>query len=614
MEIHKNMSNSELAKLLRSVAAAYEIKHPKDKNNRFRIIAYERAAEAIDHSTTEIKDLWEDDKLDQVPGIGSAIGEHINELFKTGEIKHFEELFEGLPPAMFEIIQIPGIGPKRAYKLSKELGITKVQGAIQKLIHAAEKGKIRELEGMGEQSELQILETIREVKEKSKRFPLPYAQAVADEILKYMQKNPHVKRIDTLGSLRRQVSTIGDVDIAIASEEPEEIINHFTNYPKKTKLIEAGQATAAILVAGGIHIDLMIQPSEAYGALLQHFTGSKEHNVALRTFAQTKGLSLSEYGISPTSKRGRLKEPPRTKRRPLKELKLFDSEQEFYKALGLDWIPPELRENTGEIEAALEHKLPDLVEPKDLRGDLHLHSSIPSQTSHDAGAHSPAEMAQEAERLGYEYIALTEHNPRLDKSEDKIIDVLKRKKENIEQINTRRGSSREKRLKKVFNSLEVDVRPNGELALPQKAFDHLDFIVAAIHSSFRGTREKQTKRILRALEYPKVKILAHPTGRMLGAREGMEVNWSKVFEVCVKKNIWLEINSWPERLDLPDTLVREAIAVGAKLVISTDSHARDQMELIRYGVSVARRGWAQKKDIVNTLGYNDFVKLLNEGR
>lgn len=605
------MSNPELVKLLRSVAAAYEIKHSKDKNTRFRVIAYERAAEAIEHSTSEIKNLWEDDKLDQIPGIGSAIEEHINELFKTGKIKHFEELFEGLPPAMFEIMQIPGIGPKRAYKLSKELGITKVQGAIQKLIHAAEKGKIRKLEGMGEQSELQILETIREVKEKSKRFPLPYAQAVADEILKYMQKNPHVKKIDTLGSLRRQVSTIGDVDIAVASDEPEEVINHFTNYPKKTKLIEAGQATAAILVAGGIHIDLMIQPSEAYGALLQHFTGSKEHNVALRTYAQKKGLSLSEYGISKQPDKSALLRGP-LKRNDKSEL--FDSEEKFYKRLGLDWIPPELRENAGEIEAALENKLPYLVEPKNLKGDLHLHSNFPPQTSHDAGAHSPAEMAQEAERLGYEYIALTEHNPKLDQSKIEILDVLKRKKENIEQINTHRGSSREKRLKKVFNSLEIDIRPNGELALPNSAFKLLDFVIVSIHSSFRGTREEQTKRILHALEYPKVKILAHPTGRMLGSREGMEVNWSKVFEACVKKNIWLEINSWPERLDLPDTLVREAIAVGAKLVISTDSHARDQMELIRYGVSVARRGWAQKKDIVNTLEYNDFVKLLNEGR
>ena len=222
-------------------------------------------------------------------------------------------------------------------------------------------------------------------------------------------------------------------------------------------------------------------------------------------------------------------------------------------------------------------------------------------------------MVKVAEDIGYEYIAFTEHNPKLDENEDKILDVLKRKSERIEQIYSARESSHEKRLKKVFNSLEVDIRPNGELALPKKAFDLLDFVVVAVHSSFRGTREAQTSRILLALEYPRVKILAHPTGRMLGSREGIEIDWPKVFDACVKKNIWLEINSWPERLDLPDVLVREAISAGVRLIINTDSHAKDQMELIRYGVSVARRGWATAGDIINTLPYEKFVKEL-EGR
>ncbi|MEK7521184.1 MAG: helix-hairpin-helix domain-containing protein [Patescibacteria group bacterium] len=601
------MSNLELSRLLRAIAAALEIKYSKNPTNRFRVIAYERAADSVEHSTSEAKDLWDDNKLDSIPGVGKTIAQHLHDLFKTGKVKDWEEVFEGLPPAMFEIMQVPGIGPKRAYKISKELGISKAQGAIQKLIKAAEKGRIRKLEGMGEQSELQILETVKQVKEKSKRFPLPYAQTVADEVIEYMKKSKAVERIDTLGSLRRQVSTIGDVDISVASDKPKEVIKHFKNYPKKTKLIEAGTASAALFVGGGIHVDLMVQTPEAYGALLQHFTGSKDHNVALRTLAVKKGLSLSEYGISKQPDKSRSLRPGL--KRDDNTL-LFNSEEKFYQYLGLEWIPPELRENTGEIEAALKHKLPNLVEVNDLKGDLHLHSNFPPQTSHDSGAHTPNEMAKVAKHLGYEYIAFTEHNPKQTESKNKIMDDLKRKKELIEQIPTLRGGSRENRLQKVFNSLEVDIKPNGKLALPDLAFDLLDFLVVAIHSSFRGTREAQTSRILQALEYPKVKILAHPTGRMLGSREGIEINWPKVFEICKKKNIWLEINSWPERLDLPDTLVHEAINSGVKLVISTDSHSKDQMELIRYGVSVARRGWAKKGDIMNTLPYDKFAKVL----
>lgn len=606
--MHKQMTNLELAQLLRSVAAAYELHKPPFKNARFRILAYQKAADSIEHLTSEVCDLWENGQLEEIPGVGVSLQEHLNEIFSTGKSKHFHEMLEELPPAMFELMQVPGIGAKRAYKLSRELGITKAHGAIQKLAQAARKGKIRNLEGMGEQSELQILQTIAQVKNKSTRFLLPFAQTVADEVIEYMKKNPSVKKIDPLGSLRRQVSTIGDVDIAVASDNPKEVIAHFVAYPKKTKLIEAGERTAAILVAGGLHIDLMVQPPEAYGALLQHFTGSKEHNVALRTMMIKRGISISEYGLKRTISRADL-------RRPLEK---FASEEKFYNALGMDWIPPELREDAGEIQAALQHKLPHLIEAKDLKGDLHLHSSFPPETSHDSGSSSMEEMVEEADRLGYEYIAFTEHNPKQEEVENKVMDVLKAKKERVDHINYSRGSSREnpsagsgQGVKYVFNSLEVDIRPKGQLALPEKAYDLLDFVVAAVHSSFRGTKAEQTSRILAALDHPKVKIFAHPTGRKLNGREGVELDWDKIFDLCLKNQIWLEINSWPERLDLPDGLVREAIKAGVKLAINTDSHAADQMRLIKFGVSVARRGWATKGDIINTLPLNEFEKALN---
>lgn len=595
METHKNMTNLEVAKLLRAVAAAYQVHTPPLPNTRFRVVAYERAADSIEHLTSEIKDLWQDGKLGEVPGIGSGLQASLEELFTHGKVKHFEEVMGHLPPAMFELLQVPGIGPKSAYRLSRELGITKAQGALGKLQKAARQGQIRDIEGFGEQSELQILETTKLVKNKSTRHLLPYATIVAEEIIAWMKKSPEVERVEPLGSLRRQVSTIGDVDLSVASKRPEKVIKHFVDYPKKTKLIEAGERTASILVPGGLHVDLMVQPTEAYGALLQHFTGSKEHNIALRTLSQKKGISLSEYGIKKGDK-----------------AQTFQKEEDFYRALGMDWIPPEIREDRGEIQAALTGKLPKLVELKDIKGDLHLHSNFPPETSHDAGLNSPEEMAEEAGRLGYEYIALTEHNPKREEKESVILDVLKRKKEKIEKINYSCEGGREKGLQKVFNSLEVDIRPSGELALPEKAFDLLDFVMVSIHSRFQGSKVEQTKRVLKALEHPSVLIFGHPTGRMLGGREGIDLDWEKIFEVCKEKNILLEINSWPERLDLPDTLAHDAIKHGLKLVINTDSHAKDQMELMRYGVSVARRGWAEKSDIANTLGYNEFVSLIKK--
>ncbi|MBI4028909.1 MAG: hypothetical protein HY376_00910 [Candidatus Blackburnbacteria bacterium] len=606
MKTDRNMSNLEIARLLRAVAAGYQVKHERAPNSRFRIIAYQRAADAIEHLTSEAKNLWEEGNLDEVAGIGKTIAEHLDELFKIGKVKHFEELLDGLPPAMFELMQVPGVGAKRAYKLSKELGITKAHGAIKKLAAAAKHGQIRDLEGMGEQSELQILQTVSQVKNKSTRFLLPFAQTVADDVIAYMKKNPNVEKIDPLGSLRRQVATVGDVDISVASDHPREVIAHFVAYPKKTKLIEAGPHSAAILVPGGLHVDLMVQPPEAYGALFQHFTGSKEHNVALRTLMVKKGLSLSEYGIKRIDDSHSL-------RRPLKKndkTELFDDEVKFYRRLGMEWVPPELREDRGEIQAALTHKLPHLVELKDIKGDMHLHSSFLQETSHDAGRDSIEKMVEVARALNYEYVAFTEHNPKQDASESKILDELKGKREKVDQLNTSREGGCETRVIKVFNSLEIDIRPNGELALPEKAFETLDFAVAAIHSSFRGSRADQTKRILVAIEHPKVKILAHPTGRLLNDREGIDADWEKIFEACLKNKVFLEINSWPARLDLPDQLVHNAVKDGLKLVISTDSHAAEQMELIRFGVSVARRGWAEASDIINTRSFEEVQKLL----
>lgn len=596
MKIHKGMTNLELAELLRAVAASYQLKG--EEKNRFRMIAYQRAADAIEHLSSEAKDLWDDGKLKEVAGIGPGIEEHLDEIFRTGKSKHFESVMKGFPPAVFELMKVSGIGAKTAFKLSQQLGIKETKGALKKLGKEIKKGKISGIEGFGEQSQVAIEKSIKEVKGKKRRLLLPYALSIAEEVIEWMKKEKSVKEVDPLGSLRRKASTVGDVDIAVATNNSRKTIEHFTHYPKKQRILEKGDRTASIIVSGSIQVDLMVQSLNSYGALLQHFTGSKHHNIALREYALKRKLSLSEYGIK---ERGKL-------------LK-FPTEEAFYKKLGMDWIEPELREDAGEIEAAVNHKLPELVELKDVKADLQMHSNFDIETSHDVGESSVEEMIGKANELGYEYIALTEHNPSQSKHNEKqIVDILKRKKEKVDKLNSslrRAGASYAPNgVKKVFNSLEVDILPDGRLPVSDEGMKLLDFALVAIHSSFRQTREKATERVLSALAHPSVKIFAHPTGRMLGKREGLELNWPEIFEFCQKHHKWLEINANPARLDLPDVLVDEAIKAGVKLTLGTDAHHQNGLDDMTFGVSVARRGWATKADIANTRGLKEFERML----
>jgi len=589
MKLGKDMINTQIAELLRAIAAAYQLKN--EEKNRFRIIAYQRAADAVEHASSELKDLWDDGKLKEVPGIGESIASHLDELFRTGKSGHFEEVMKGLPREMFDLMEVPGIGAKTAYKLVTKIGIK----SLEELEKAGKKGKIAELEGFGEESQSDILRSIEETKGRTKRHILPYAAANAGRVIEWMLKSKVVKRADPLGSLRRQAATVGDIDIAVSSDNSKEALEHFVNYPKKTRVLEKGDRTASIVLPGGVQVDLMVQPPNAYGALLQHFTGSKHHNIALREYALKHGMSLSEYGIKIKGKLNKLA-----------------NEEEFYKKLGMDWILPELREDAGEIEAALNHKLPRLVELKDVKGDLQIHSDFDIETSHDIGESSMEEIIRKADQLGYEYIAFTEHNPSKSKhNESQVVDILKRKREAVEKLNYSFVKSHCKSIKKVFNSLEIDILPDGGLAIPEKGLALLDFALVSIHSSFRLPRDKMTKRVLSALAYPQVKIFAHPTARKLNEREGVELNWPEIFSFCKKKSKWLEINAEPMRLDLPDILVREAVKTGVKLTLGTDSHHRDGMNNMAFGIAVARRGWVTKDDIVNSRSLKEFEKMIH---
>lgn len=604
MKTHRNMTNQDVALLLKAVSAALEVK----EENRFRITAYDRAATAVEHATSEVKDLWDDDKLTSLSGVGSNIAQHLDELFRTGKVKHFEAIFKGLSPVMFELLNVPGIGAKTAYRFCRELGLKKANRGINDLAKAAQAGRIALLQGFGEKSQTEILEALKEFKKgqaKKKRITLPYADVIANQLITYLKKSSATLRADPLGSLRRMVATVGDVDIAVATRKPKEIITWFVKYPKQKKVIEKGPSGVSILLKSGHQVDLRVQKPEAYGAMLQYFTGSKHHNIHLRELALKKGFSLSEHGIKMRARSGKRK------------MREFTTEEKFYQVLSLPWIPPELREDAGEIEAAQVGKLPKLIETRAIKGDLHIHSDFPIEPSHDEGESSMKTMVKKAAELGYEYLAFSEHNPSLSgHTSQEIIDLLKRKKEAVEQLNYSHSKSIHKSGKgmvHLLNGLEIDIRPNGSLAIPEKALGLLDFAIASVHASFKMPRKSMTERILKGLGHPRVKILGHPTGRKLGQREGYELDWEKVFAFCKKHKKYLEINAWPDRLDLPDTLVREAVKSGVKMVINTDSHAVAQMELMCYGVAVARRGWAERQDIINTLGYNRVKQILKGG-
>jgi len=588
------MNNHEIAELFKDVAAAFSIKN--ERKFYFQIVAYRNAAESINLLTTQLKDLYKEGKLQTVQGIGITIKSRIEELFKKGKVAHFEAVLRGIPKSVFVLMRVPSIGPKKAYKLAEKLALNNPKTVLEDLIIKAKSHKIAQIPSFGEKSEQDILRAILEYKKgkgKTNRMTLPYAAEISDKILTYLNQSKYVNKAVSLGSLRRMMSTVGDVDIAVATDKPNEVIEHFTAYPYKERVIEKGPTTASILTSGGKQIDLMTVPPDSLGALLQHFTGSKEHNVKLREYALKKGLSLSEKGIK-NLKNGKLKK--------------YDSEEKFYNALGMSWIPPEIRENKGEIELAIQNKLPELVELKDIKGDFHIHSNFPIEPSHDLGETSIKEIIEYAKKLNYQYLGFSEHNPSVSKhTKDEIYSIIAKRNEKIEQIKLNNKDIR------VLKLLEVDILSSGELAIDDKAIELLDAIIVSIHSSFSMSKKEMTKRIIAGLSHPKAKILAHPTGRKINERKGYELDFDLIFDFCKKNNKALEINSWPERLDLPDTLIKKTVDYGVKLVINTDSHAVYQMNLMKYGVATARRGWAKKSDIINTMDFADIIKWIKGG-
>lgn len=584
-------NNQEVATLFKEVAAAYIIKD--EKKYHFQIIAYQKASDTIENLSVEIEELYKENKLDKVPGVGKSIRGHLEELFATGSVAHLETIKNEISPAVFPLLSIPSFGPKKAFKIVNSFSLKDPKTVLMDVEKLAKSGRIAALESFGEKSEADIIQSLKEHREggtsKSNRMVLSIAGEISDKLVNYLKEDNNVIDVHPLGSLRRRKSTIGDIDIAVSSNNPSLVIEHFIGYPHKVRLIEKGEITSSLLISGNRQIDLMVLPPDQFGSLIQHFTGSKHHNIALREYALKKGFSLSEKGIK--LKNGKVKK--------------FRTEREFYNFLDLDWIPPELRENTGEIEDASKHKLPELVHIKDIKGDLHVHSNYPISSSHDYGTSSMKKMLKKANDLNYEYIGFSEHNPSMkNNSSDEIYSILKKRNAVIDQLRKSNKSVR------IINLLEVDILANGKLALDDRSLDLLDGAIVSIHSQLRSERKKITDRILSGLSHPKARILAHPTGRLLNQRPGYEVDWDRLFEFCISHNKALEINAWPTRLDLPDSIVKDARYQGIKFVVSTDSHAVEHMNQMPFGVSVARRGWCKKEDILNTLSYSKFYAWL----
>ena len=572
------MTNSEIANIFSEIAEMLEI----IGESQFRIIAYEKAARAIEDLGEDLQDIYQREGLSgltKISGIGQSIAEKIAELLTTGKLKYYQELQKKVPQAELNLMKIPGIGPKTATKLYQTFKIKNIK-ELEKLAKA---GKIRELPGFDITTEENILANIGRFKKKERRLLISFAEPIANQCLAALKKCPFVQKAAFVGSLRRMKETIGDIDLVVASSRPESVIQYFLKQPFVKKISAQGRTKVSVVHQKNVAIDLEILPPSSYGSLLQHLTGSKEHNIHLRKLANEKGLSLSEYGI--TDLKTGYKEH-------------FVDEKKFYQRLGLAYIPPELREDRGEIEAAAQNNLPSLVKLSDIRGDLHIH------TNWSEGNKSIEEMVEFCRAKGYDYIAITDHTKGLGIASGMDEETI------LEQIKVIRKLNKKFGRPYIFTGVEANLKANGELDIKDEVLAQLDLVIASIHSSFYQPEEKMTKRLVSAIRNPFVKIIGHPSGRLIKKRESYDADWPVVFQEAAKNNVALEINSFPDRLDLRDFLVQEAKEYGVEFAINTDAHDPSHLNNIRYGVAVARRGWLEKKDVINTWPLEKLRKWL----
>jgi len=569
------MKNRELADLFEKMANVLEFKG----ENPFKISAYRRASRIIGDLTQDIGEIAEQGELRNIPGIGEGMAEKIVEYLKTGKISKFEEARKGVPDELIAIMDIPGMGPKTLSMFHKEKGINN----LSQLEKAVEDGSLMGLFGIGEKKIENIKRGILLLKQSKGRMNLGVAFPVAKRIVEALRQKTGSKKIEWAGSLRRMRENIGDIDILATGPDKEKIVETFTHLPEVKEVLALGETKASVIVEGGTQVDLRVVEEDSYGAALQYFTGSKGHNIRLRGIAKAKGIKINEYGVFKGKRKIGGKE-----------------ENDVYRVLGMDWIDPELREDRGEIEVAQKGQLPKLVQEAEIKGDLHVHSKWSDGTS------SIEEIAKAAQKKGYQYVAICDHSKSL-----RIAHGLddSRRTEQIEEID--RVNEKLKGFR-ILKGAEVDILTDGKLDMSEELLEKLDIVVGAVHSGFKQNREKMTKRIVRALSNPLLSTLAHPSGRLLGARDPYEVDMDELMEAAKRYSKAIEINATFERLDLDDIHCHKAKEMGIRLTIGTDSHHLDQLWMMSLGVAVARRGWLETKDVLNTLSLKEILKWCND--
>ncbi len=563
------MKNLEIAKIFYAISEYLEM-----EGVPFKPYAYQKVAMVLENLERDVEEIYKKEGVEglkKIPGVGKGIASKIEEYLKKGKIKYYEDLKKKAPVDIEELTAIEGMGPKRIKVLYQKLGIKN----LKDLEKAAKAHKIAPLFGFGEKTEKNILQGIEFLKKSKGRFLLGEILPIAREIYERLKSLKEIEAIDMVGSLRRRKETIGDVDFLIISEKPEKVMDFFVSLPGVVKVWGKGPTKSSIRLKEGFDVDVRVIPKKSYGAALQYFTGSKEHNIATRKIAISKGFKLNEYGLF----KGNRMIAGRT-------------EKEIYEKLGMSWIPPEIRENQGEIEAALKGCLPKLIKQEDIKGDLHCHSSW------NGGEHSILEMAQKALEMGYEYLGIADHTKFLRIENGLDEKQLSQQRKEIEKLNTEFKS---KNLKfKILQGAETNILKDGSIDITDEALKKLDYAIAGIHSNFRMSKQEMTERMIRAMKNPHIDIISHPTGRLLKKREEYEIDFDKILRAAKEFGVILEINSTPMRLDLGDQNIRRCKEEGVKMIINTDSHHKDQMRYMELGVAQARRGWAEKKDIINT--------------
>ncbi len=570
------MENKDFARIFSRIAQILEIQG----GNPFRIRSFERSAQILEDLPFRVEDALAGDleQLASIPGIGEGTISKIREIAATGSCRELEKLAGEVPPSLLELLKIQNLGPKKIQLFWKKLGVTD----LESLEAAARTGRLRQLSGMGEKSEQKILQAIEFHKRRHGRCRLDQAERIGESLIELLKSKSPVRQVAVAGSLRRRCETVGDIDVLATCDQPERAIEVFVAHPERVEVLAQGPTKASIRLENGLTCDLRVVADESFGAAMQYFTGSKAHNVVLRERAKRQGFKINEYGLFQVEDESRV---------------AGDDEREIYRKLGLLWMPPELRENRGEIEAA-EKELPRLLEIADLKGDLHMHT-LDSDGRSDLG-----EMAGAARELGYHYIAVTDHSKALAMTGGLDEARLAEQARRIDRFNESDPGII------VLKGIEVDILEDGSLDLSDEALASLDVVVASVHSALNQSRNEMTARLCRALEHPAVNVLGHPTGRLLLQREGGDLDLEEILRKARDNRVFLEINSLPKRLDLNDVQVRMARDMGVALCVNSDAHHRDSLALARFGVDVARRGWLGPEAVLNTLPLKELRRRL----